>query len=617
MKSIKLFATASIVGIALMMQGCEADVDLNNIDTSVEVKANIATPIGSMRAKLGDFVGNGTWGIFVEDGVLTFKDTFSVERKFHTMDLSQHINRTSVKMNVYDQLEAQSVLNNGKVTGNGQAIALTFPLTLKLRDINNDEDYQRLDSALIKNASFLTKISAVGNLPLEWEWIDKVVINMDPAFFHRAAGNEVVVYKKGDNGDYGQDIQINVDEFSLCLMKNRQPANFREYWNNVIDSCGFDITMYITIPQGQEVVVPQTAAFQYDLGVQFIDYAAIWGMFEPSKDMSGEDEIVIGDEWGPWNDLKAAKLPFRDPSVDVQITTQIAGALKVEGEYLYVKDENDQPVYATFDGSQSLYKTFNKNEYLPLDSEIGASKTMHQLFDKDEQRGRIDRLFAVHPEKLGYKFQIDFDQVETPQIRITENTSIQVDAVCKLPFIFNEGVVLDYTDTLTGIDLSMLDVDSLMEYVPEVVDTIQEASAVLALTFTNDIPFQFKGVFTCLDENNNVIIDPKTDKPFLITEQDTVLIPSPEYTYNDLTYNWTPKPVAHRETIYVDREDLATIQQIKSIAFYAVMDDKSLSDVYSKGHFNAQLTESEGIRIKIAVGANVQAILNLLENTNQ
>ena len=623
-RTIYLLTTACIIGFGWMMQSCEADVDLNNVDTSIEVDANIATPVGSMHATLGDFVGDGTWGLFAENGLLAFKDTFSIERKFHKLDLSQYISNTTLKMNVYEKLEVLPFFADGKITGNGTQIPLTFPLTLKLDGINDDENYQRLDSALIKNASFVSNITQVGGLPLKWEWIDKVTIDMDKAFFHRPAGNVVTVYKKGDAGGYGKDMKINVDEFSLCLMKDRNPKTFRDYWNNVVDSCQFTITMYVTIPTGNTVTVPSTAAFQYDLDVQFIDYHAVWGMFEPSSDMSEESEIVIADEWGPWKDFQAARLPFANPRVDLQITTQIAGALKLIGDYLYAKDENDVPVYATFDasGTKSLYKTFHKNEYLPLDSEIGASKTMHQLFDKDEERGHIDNLFAIHPEKLGYKYSIDFDQVETPQIRITDNTAIHVDAVCTLPFEFNEGVVFDYADTIKGIDLSMLDLDSLLAGV-NIIDTLEKAEATLALTFTNDIPFQIKGVFTCLDAENNVIIDPKTEKPFLITEKDTVLIPSPKYTYSASTSTWIPEAVNLTEMILVDRDDLATLRQIKSIAFYALLDDKSLSEVFDQaadenvGDFTTKLTEGEGLRIKIAVGANAEAILNLDSSDKQ
>ena len=619
MKRILSFL-AAVLTIAALWCGCDADVDLNNIDKDVKVDANLAFPVGTAKVTLGDFVGDGTWGIFVDSldntGVLVFKDSFGMARNFHKVELSSYISKTSLQMNMYDKV-------GGTIVGSGTTIPLEFPLSLKLSGINQDQSYQRLDSALIKNASFVSNITSIGGLPLKWEWIDKVTIDLGAAF-HRPAGNVVTIYEKGLSGGYGKDMQINVDEFSICLMENRKPAMPKDYWDNVVDSCEFKITMYVTIPKSAgTITVPSTAAFQYDLGVQFIDYHAVWGMFEPSSDMSDENEIVIADEWGPWKDFQSAKLPFANPSVDLQITTQIAGALKLNGDYLYAKDENDVAVYAEFEGGYPGFEyTFSKYEYLPLDSEIGASKTMHRLFDKTQEHGRIDKLFAIHPEKLGYKFSIDFDEVATPQIRITDNTSIHVDAVCTLPFEFNEGVVFDYSDTIKGIDLSMLNLDTLLADV-DIIDTLEKAEATLALTFTNDIPFQIKGVFTCLDAENNVIIDPKTEKPFLITENDTVLIPSPKYTYSAGTSTWTPEAVKLTEMIHVDREDLPTLRAIKSIAFYALLDDKSLSDVFEQaadekvGDFTTKLTEGEGLRIKIAVGANAEAILNFDSSDNQ
>ena len=612
-RTIHLFLTTCIVGLGLLMHSCDAGVDLNNIDTTLEVKANVATPIGSLHATLGDFIGDGTWGIYTENGVLTFKDTFSIERKFHNLDLSQYISHANMDLKLQEQLGGLNY-----IVGTGEQVALTFPMTLHLTGINNNEAYQRLDSALIEHASFVSNITKAGGLPVEWEWIDRVTINLSEKFFHRPEGNIVTIYEKGGKGGYGQNMQINVDDFSLNLMKNRNPQGFRDYWENVVDSCDLSVTMYVTIPAEAGLIsVPSDAAFHYDLGVQFIDYKAVWGMFEASNEMSDENEIVIADAWSAWANLKSAKLPLADPSIDLQITTQIAGALELTGDYLYVSDEKNPPVYATFEGNQTFYKVFKKNECLPLSSEIGASKTVHQLFDKDPQRGRIDRLFSIHPEKLGYKFSVDFNQVETPQIRITNNTSIHVDAICNLPFVFNEGVMFDYSDTIADIDLSMLNLDSLLADVT-LLDTLEQASAVLALTFTNDIPFQIKGVFTCLDENNNVVIDPKTEKPFLITGNDTVLIPSPEYTYNELALNWIPKPVNRVETIRVDRETLETLQKVKSIALYASIDDHALSDVFAEGNFTTKLTDKEGLRIKIAVGANIEAILKLdLDNEQQ
>lgn len=614
---LSILPVVSAIVLALGIQGCEADVDLNNVDTSVKVNASVAAPIGSMHASLRDFVGDGTWGLFIENKTLTFKDTFSIERKFHNLDLSQYISDAQLNMDVYKNL------NLGAVGGlivtppdKDQHTKLEFDLTMTLKGINDPNNintqHQRLDRAFIKNASFISNISRTGGLPLEWEWIDSVTIDMDPAFFHREAGNVVKVYSRGDNGGYGKNMTINVDEFMLDLMTNPNPSHYSQYWSNVKDFCQFRINMYITIPRATTLQVPANAGFQYILGVQFIDYHAIWGMFEPSADMSDENEVVIADEWSAWRDLQAAKLPFADPTIDLQITTQIAGALKLTGNYLYTANNSEQ-IYALFDGSKTLYRTFSPEEYLPLTSQIGESKMMHYEFSKEKDHGQIDRLFSIHPEKLGYKFQISFDESATPQIRITDNTSIHVDAVCSLPMVFNEGVTLDYSDTIRGVDLTVLNLDTLLADVT-MIDTLKKAEATLALTFSNEIPFQIQGKFTCLDENNNVVIDPKTNKPLLITKQENILIPSPKYEEG----NQKPKPVKKVETISVDKEDLETLRKVKSIAFYAWLDDKALSEEFQNyTNFTTQLRPQDGLRIKIAVGADVEAVLELLESNNE
>ena len=607
-----MFCMVSTVGLTMLWNGCTADVDLDNIDTSVEVEANIATPIGSMTATIDDFVGDGTWGIFIDtvnhEGVITFRDTFSIARDFHKLDLSKYISNTTLKMNVYDKLEGKPYFVNGQITGNDQPIVLTFPLTLKLKNINNNLAHQRIDSALINDASFISKISSIGGLPLKWEWIEKVELKLGENF-HRPSGNLITVYSKGDGYGYNQNINVAVDAFSMNLMKEKNPQSWKDYTNNVVDTCNFEILMHIVVPSSAGVVnIPSTAAFQYDLGVKFIDYEAVWGMFEPSKDMSGEAVEAIATYWSPWNTLQDLRLPFAEPSVDMLVTTQVAGAMIMEGDYLYTENEQGKKAYATFDGNHSLYKFFNKNEYLPLNSPIGTEKTMHILFDKDPSRGHIDSLFSIRPDKIGYKFAVKFNEQETPQIRITKNTSIKIDAVCNLPMILNEGVSLGYSDKIKGIDLSMLDLDSLLKDV-EMIDTLEEASAKLVIKFENSIPLQFKGVLTCLDENDNVIIDPKTKRPLLLTENDTILIAAPEFTKEG--HEWNITPLESVEVINVDREDLETLRQIKTIEFQAWMDDKSLDEAYRNGLNNIQLKDNNYLKVKIAVGANVEGVLNL------
>ena len=609
-----MFCMVSIIGLTMLWNGCTADVDLDNIDTSVDVEANVATPIGSMTATIDDFVGDGTWGIFIDtvnhEGVITFRDTFSIARDFHKLDLSKYISSTKISMNVYDKMEAKGVLANGQITGNGQTIELEFPLTLKLKGINNNKDYQRIDSAMIKNAKFESSIGKAGGLPLEWDWIDKVVLHMDEKNFNREGGNDIVVYSKGDGYGYSEPIPSNIDEFTLNLMKDKHPSKPELYYGNAIDSCKFVIKMTMTIPQEAGVVtVPKGAGFEYRLRVQFIDYYAVWGMFEPSNDMHGEGLETIATYWEPWNTLRDLRLPFAEPKVDMHVTTQVAGALVMYGDYLYTKNTQGEEAYALFNGEKTLEKHFTPSEYLTLDSEIGATTTnMCVTFDKDPARGQIDRLFSIRPDMIGYKFHVDFNRQATPQVRLTPNTSIKVDAVCNLPMIFNEGVSLGYTDSITDIDLSMLDLDSLLRDV-DMIDTLEEASAKLVIKFENSIPLQFKGMLTCLDENDNVIIDPKTEQPLLLTENDTILIAAPEFTKDG--HDWNITPLESVEVINVDRDDLETLRQIKTIEFYAWMDDKSLDEAYRNGLNNIQLKDDNYLKVKIAVGANVEGVLNL------
>lgn len=607
--------------MAMTLVGCKADVDLGNIDTTTKVEANLALPIGSVNAQINDFLGDGALGIYVDNGILTMRDTITWIRPFHNVNLSQYISHKTLHMKVYDKLKDSPFFVNGKITGNDQIIPLQFPLTLHLKGINNDEDHQRLDSALIKNASFISTISR-HNLPLNWEWIDQVTIELGKEF-SRARGNVVTVYKKGESNPYGydQDIPINVDEFSMNLMKNTEPQTWEDYRGNVVDSCNFLITMYIKIPTSAgQVTIPQDAEFEYNLGVQFIDYYAVWGMFKASGDMRDENKIKLADEWSGYSMLDNIRLPLTDPSIDLSITTKIAGALMLIGDYLYVTGINGEKVNATFhDGSTTLYRDFNPNEYLSLGSAIGDSVTMHLLFDKDPERGHIDRFFTVHPDTFAYKYSLDFNRQRTPQIRISGDADIRLEAAYRIPFIFNEGVSLSYADTITDIDLSQLRLDSLLANV-QVIDTIGEATLKLALGIENGIPLQFKLVLNCLDSLGNLLKDPEDmTKPFRLTGQDTILIASSSYEENN-DHTWTPKPIKTTQIITVTEELLNTFSQVKSIVLELSLDDESLQEAYKNGLPNIRLTDTQNLRIGISVGANIKALLNLdglTESNNQ
>lgn len=592
------------LAVAVLVGSCRAKVDLNNVDMTAEAEMGIALPIGSMSATVGDLLTRGqVEQIYVDSlnrNIITFKDTLFFERNFHPVNLAERISETDLTMNVYEQLAAMSLLQNGRITGNDQPFTITFPMSLKLSGINNDESYERLDSALIANADFSSVISRQ-NLPIEWDWINSVSIELGDAF-RRPAGKTLEVYRRGGSpaySDFGQEMAIGVDNFSLNLMKNTNPNRWEEYWGNVIDSCTFLVHFNVTIPSSAgQIEVPQDAAFRYHLGVRLLEFEALWGMFEPSSQMHDEDLISIADNWEPWKLLKQAVLPFSDPSVDIYVTTQLAGALKIQDAYLFVSAaDQSNPVYATFNGSRDYYRTFERGEYLSLNSAIGDSTTMHVRFDKDPDRGAIDKLFAVRPDLIGYRFSIDFDRQSTPQIRLVNNTGIRLNAIATLPFAFNKGMALTYSDTLSNINISSLDLDSLLGSV-EVLDTLKSSDVKLYLHIENSIPLRIRVVLHALDENGNVIMDPSDPTmPYHLTTSDTLLL--------DAGLNINGQSVASETTdiVSINQSDFDTFSQIKEISYDLIVDDDE--------NVTTEIQSHNKLKLRIGLAANVEAVLNL------
>ncbi|MBR3408562.1 MAG: hypothetical protein IKG86_06945 [Paludibacteraceae bacterium] len=615
-----LIATLLVAG---MLTGCRSDVDVSNIDTRAELEMGIALPIGSMSVTLGDFLGHGLGSIYIDSvdnkGVISWKDTFNISRNFHQVDLAQYISEKQLTLNVYDKIPAAVMIGTNKqVTGTGMPVTLDFEMPLKLTGINHPDslDKERLDSALIEMASF-SSIIKTHNLPLEWDWIDQVTMDLGEQIRRPAGGTMVIYDKNRDNYGYNQTIPTKVDNFTINLMKKNASGQF--VTGQVVDSCSFTIHFTFTIPMNTTVSIPEDAGFDYKLGVQFIDYAAIWGKFIRSKDMYDEAVVDLSESWGALDFISKSNVPFADPKIDMYIVTRVAGALKVDGDYLYAKDASGNKHYASFryGGSdhKDFHRTFRKWEYLdPWTSIIGDSTTNMMIpFDKDPERGHIDKMFQNMPQELGYKFNLDFDYTQTPQIRITPNTAIRIKAICTLPFIFNEGLRFEYSDTLKNLDISKASIDSLVADV-DVIDTIKTSDVKLVLKAKNTIPLDVYASLRFLDENNQIIMDPDDpSKPFMIIPEDTIRLVPPTYEYTGGNWNRTTPG----ETVIiasVTKKKMDLMPKIKAMTYTAIINDKSLAYAYQRGLFNVKLTEDAGIQFVIGLTGRLDAIMDFKGN---
>ena len=637
--NLKHLYTFITIVAGCILASCHSEVDWNNIDTRSEVEMGLALPVGSIHATLGDFLGNGQVpSLFIDSmenkGVITWKDTFKIARNFHQVNLSQYISEKHLSLNVYDKLKeklveypalAAMLESNNKVTGIGVPITLTFDIPLKLTGINEAENImgERLDSALIDTASFSSYIKTY-NLPLEWEWIDSVTLELGEQI-NRPERNTMVVYDKNrDHFGYEQEIPTVVDHFTINMMKKNSAGQY--ITGSVVDSVSFKINFTFTIPTGKTVTVPKDAAFDYKLGVQFINYQAIWGKFSRSKDMYDEAVIDLSESWGALSFISDWKVPFAKPKIDMHIYTQIAGAMKIDGDYLYALDSKGDSIFAQFTRGTQDYRNFprqfEEGEYLdPTKSQIGDSTTnMIVQFSENPKEGHLDRLFHTMPQKLGYKFGIDFTYGGTypSQIRITPSTSVRVEAACKLPLIFdNSGMFVHYQDTIRDVNLSQYSIDSLLANVNVVEKPVKQSELSLYLKAMNSIPLDIRASMRCLDEFGEVIMDPDTaaQKPLMLFPEDTITLKAPNFEL--VSGSWSAKtPGETIITAQLNKRQLDMLPKIKSIVYTAIIDDRSLQDAYRAGMNDVRITADEGLNIHIGLTAHIDAILNFNNNNN-
>lgn len=619
----------AILMAGCMLTSCHSDIDLGNVDTSAEVQMGLVLPIGTFKATVGDFLGDAD-NIYIADtlnstGLLVWRNTYAIKRSFAKFNLEDYVTHPDAfSLNVYDNLQAKHAIGpDGKVTGIGRQDTLHFAIPIKLRGVNSPDVAHRIDSALINEARF-TSIISQHNLPLKWEWIDSVQLILGDRV-RRPQGNTMTVYTKDHPvvSDYGDSIKTDVDAFTLNMMKNNHPARYEDYNNNVVDSLTFYIDFLFTIPAGKQVTIPDDAEFSYDMKIEFIKYKAMWGNFRPSDDMSAEAEEDLSESWKELEFLRTGSLPFSDPDVKANIYTQVAGAMMLTGKYLYIKDKDGVKHYATFNGSHERPTTTyfpgdaSPHALDPIHDSIGkVSDDMWMIFNKDADKGCIDKLFYNMPERIGYKFDVDFNYQVTPQIRVTPNDTIRVEADCRLPLIFNKGVQVVYHDTLNDVNLSEYTIDSIISDIKEV-DSVKTSDVAIVMKAVSTLQLPVKASMRCYDANGQIVMDPDTtDQPLLFFPADTVFINPPKFiTAGGITYPDEKNP--GRTTMYgrMTKSKLAVLPQIKKIIWTAIIDDESMAYVFRENpNFRSRIMKDEELSIQIGLTANIDAYLNLNNN---
>ena len=629
-----LGALLSMVALPLLLLGCRADVDMNNIDTTSEVELGLALPVGSMSVSLADVLGASSPDMlyFRNDGVLCLHYDYDRNEDFHAIDFTQYISNAEQTVYLYDSLNAQMDrlraaypgidLPTGYVCGlPDRDFSVMIPTTMSMTydGINDELSSERIDSAYIVEANFEGYLQRK-NQSTPFEWVDSVVLVLGKEYVAKS-GNRQKLYDKatsGGNIGYGMTMPIVLKDFSLDLVKDHtKPCSN----TNVVNGSSMDVEIYLTVPKNappQPIVSDMAVIF--GMNVQFIEYTAIWGMFESSNKMRDEGSISMDSIFGNWSTMKDICLPVAEPLINIHVTHELAGPLVFNGDYLFVTSRDGKIQYAEFGDSREhsyMYprdavEAVRDNVWMDQNpSTIGDSIVLDIVFNKEPEHGRVDQLFAGTPDVMSWKWYIDFDKTLTEQTRLTPTTKLNMNIDMDVPFIFNEGLYVAYSDTLENISLNIA---GLMDSI-SIVDSIKQSDLYVQMKIENRLPLDVRMVLCCLDSNGHVIIDDRTGEPLRLTQNDTLFIKAPEYSIGAEGEMIISQPGTMDDAISISKDKLEKFDDLKALSYMVIVDDKSLHSAFeSDENFKIRITDDSRLKLQIGIGAKLGAVFNFTNN---
>ena len=615
MKKSYLHAFSVLTLAVALLSGCRSEVQLDNVDTTIEAQMQLALPIGSINAKVSDFLGTSDSAEFYIDtiggeNVVTYHRSMTYEKELSEFDIKSKIGSKTYYVNIYDMIK-DATCDDGQghtaplidASGNINVPAgftysdtLDFAVPLIIDDVNKEGTELRVDSARFTHADFFVKVTRSNFQDLNWAWIDTVKVDLTDQIKYKPS-RMMTVYKRGDNATWGAKLNAKLNEVLLDMMKDHSyPPTSGKVYNNI----PFHVYVIYTIPGGTVAHVANNSGLDCEFGTDSLDVKAVWGWF--SNGMVPYNQ-TININYSPFNFLNTARLPLANPIIDGTMRTKIAGALKLEAE-INATDAAGKVRRASWNGSTIMRKTFTEGAIDPSTSPLDAEAQFTLHFDGTEANGNIDTLLAEMPRQIYYNISAGFDKETTPQVRVAGDAYLRAEAIAKVPIEFHKDLKIDYTDTIKGIKLDRASIDSLLDKV-EWLDTLKTSNVHVFVKVTNGIPLDIKGTFYCLDKDGNELMDPENpSKHWTIFDGDTLLLAGASY---DGAGNIIPKESITGSALTRAKIDL--FPKISQIVYYAyVTDDAVKASPYNKG---AKITGANNVKVALGLTADLDAILNL------
>ena len=565
-----------VVFLACALLACDPKIDFDNIDPSVKAEMGIALPVGEFGITLGDLIPTNEGVLSVnEQGVYQLSAGFDFSQTIDDIDVSQYAATTEKTLFI-----SESLPNLPAIAG-PLTLPLEFELKMGMDGVNQTLQDERIDSMRLTSATLIANINQ--NFGLSAHHIQKAELILSDDF-HRAAGNTIVL----PFTSFNTPTNITLDNFSINFLKDPTlPASD----DNVKDTITLTLRLTVNLAAGEMITLNTNSKFTVNVTVRINDYEAVYGRLVSNTEVGIQDCLELSEMWEGFSNLQNFHLNLYDPTISFDLTTSIGTPIRFHlTEFKSENQDGTDVRYAQFNGSNE-YEVSLPN-YVKVTDSYDQTATNTIVFNREN--GNIGRLFEISPYRFCYNLGfIPEARNGSDQQRIVKGRNFfQATVKMTLPFAFDEGVSLEYKDTIP-VDFSAVNLDSLLEEV-EFIDNVEIRQLHLLLGLQNTLPFDVDASFAFLNANQQ-------DLDIRPTEDGAIHIAGPkEYGSNG------PIPGVGNTELVVNDEMVDKLKDVRYLVFNISAKDPQ-SNLYP-----LTLEPENGLKIKIALTADVAAYMNLI-----
>lgn len=565
-----------VVFLACALLACDPKIDFDNIDPSVKAEMGIALPVGEFGITLGDLIPTNEGILSVnEQGVYQLSAGFDFSQTIDDIDVSQYAATTEKTLFI-----SESVNNLPAIVG-PLTLPLEFELKMGMDGVNQTLQDERIDSMRLTSATLIANINQ--NFGLSANHIQKAELILSDDF-HRAAGNTIDL----PFTSFNTPTNITLDNFSINFVKDPTlPASD----DNVKDTISLTLRLTLNLAAGEMITLNTNSKFTVNVTVRINDYEAVYGRLVSNTEVGIQDCLELSEMWEGFSNLQNFHLNLYDPTISFDLTTSIGTPIRFHlTEFKSENQDGTDVRYAQFNGSNE-YEVSLPN-YVKVTDSYDQTATNTIVFNREN--GNIGRLFEISPYRFCYNLGfIPEARNGSDQQRIVKGRNFfQATVKMTLPFAFDEGVSLEYKDTIP-VDFSAVNLDSLLEEV-EFIDNVEIRQLHLVLGLQNTLPFDVDASFAFLNANQQ-------DLDIRPTEDGAIHIAGPkEYGSNG------PIPGVGNTELVVNDEMVDKLKDVRYLVFNISAKDPQ-SNLYP-----LTLEPENGLKIKIALTADVAAYMNLI-----